>query len=162
MLRKGVLSVFVFDGPGGPAWKRGRETGHSKGTVTQLERGFTALPSRMGIDWRKAPGEADAELAVMCQFGMIDAVLTVSDLGLSGNHRSALTNLPFTRGRMTATPSSSALPKFFATLPRSCQATRQLLSSTPAPNLQPLQANPPPRPLPAPALRPSTKSPPTR
>jgi Holliday junction resolvase YEN1 len=81
LLRKGVLSVFVFDGAGGPGWKRGRETGHSKGTVTQLERGFTALLSRMGIDWRKAPGEAEAELAAMCQGGLIDAVLTVSHLG---------------------------------------------------------------------------------
>lgn len=73
-----MLSVFVFDGPGGPTWKRGRNTGQTKGAVTELERGFTALLARMGIDWRKAPGEAEAELAHMAKAGLIDAVLTVS------------------------------------------------------------------------------------
>lgn len=80
LFRKGILAVFVFDGSEGPQWKRGMMSGPTKGVPSELEKQFTVLLTLCGVPWRKARGEAEAELAEMAKQGFIDAVLTVSTL----------------------------------------------------------------------------------
>ncbi|BGP22305.1 DNA repair endonuclease rad2 [Rhodotorula toruloides] len=73
-LRRGILPVFVFDGPKRPSFKRDRNVGgHYRGR-SELE--LTRLFGLMGFEVRKAPAEAEAELAAMQERGEIDAVLT--------------------------------------------------------------------------------------
>ncbi|GAA5979505.1 hypothetical protein JCM10908_002951 [Rhodotorula pacifica] len=73
-LGNGVLACFVFDGPKKPKWKRDKmvQGAYSKTPQRDLQAMFDAL----GMEWRIAPGEAEAELAAMQERGEIDAVLT--------------------------------------------------------------------------------------
>lgn len=68
-----VLPIFVFDGPSRPAWKRGKQV---KGRQHAIEQPFTQLIEAFGYQWHRAPGEAEAELAHLNRFGLVDAVLT--------------------------------------------------------------------------------------
>jgi Holliday junction resolvase YEN1 len=73
LLAIGILPLVVFDGPHRPARKRGVDIS----TVDhRFERDFTALVEAFGCEWRKAPGEAEAELALLSRQGLVDAVLT--------------------------------------------------------------------------------------
>lgn len=74
-LRRGILPVFVFDGPKRPAFKRDRNVGGNYRGRSEHE--LMKLFGLMGFEVRKAPGEAEAELAAMQERGEIDAVLTV-------------------------------------------------------------------------------------
>jgi Holliday junction resolvase YEN1 len=69
----GILPVIVFDGPYRPNRKRGVTIStHDH----HLESEFKKLVDAFGFEWRKAPGEAEAELALMSKQGLVDAVLT--------------------------------------------------------------------------------------
>ncbi|GAA5841574.1 hypothetical protein JCM9279_000695 [Rhodotorula babjevae] len=73
-LAQGVLAVFVFDGPDRPHWKRDKKvTGAWRG---RSEGDLIKMLELMGMEWRRAPGEAEAELAEMSKRGEVDAVLS--------------------------------------------------------------------------------------
>ncbi|GAA5864672.1 hypothetical protein JCM3774_006036 [Rhodotorula dairenensis] len=73
-LADGVLACFVFDGPQKPKWKRDKFV---RGMYSKTpQRDLQAMFDTLGMEWRVAPGEAEAELAAMQQRGEIDAVLT--------------------------------------------------------------------------------------
>jgi holliday junction resolvase YEN1 len=76
LLRAGILPFFVFDGPNKPTWKRGNHVGG--GWRDGKDKTFKELLDLMGMPWRTAPGEAEAELAACAKRGEIDGVLTVS------------------------------------------------------------------------------------
>lgn len=93
LLQQPVLPVFVFDGPDKPGRKRNQRVGGSFGTSDARSRQFKELLDECGLEWwnvsghspvealldicsSKAPGEAEAELAVMNRQGKIDAVLS--------------------------------------------------------------------------------------
>ncbi|PWY99515.1 hypothetical protein BCV70DRAFT_201081 [Testicularia cyperi] len=79
-----VLPLFVLDGPNRPSWKRGKQV---LGRQHAIERSFCELIDAFGFLWRRAEGEAEAELAHLNQTGAIDAVLTDdSDTLLFGAH----------------------------------------------------------------------------
>lgn len=74
-LAQGVLAVFIFDGPDRPSWKRDKNVaGAWRG---RSERDVITLLELMGMEWRRAPGEAEAELAEMSRRGEVDAILSV-------------------------------------------------------------------------------------
>ncbi|GAA6060314.1 hypothetical protein JCM10212_002955 [Sporobolomyces blumeae] len=73
LLHHGILAVAVLDGPHRPPWKRNKFV---SGGTTQLERDSIEVFEMLGVEWRRAPGEAEAELAEMSVRGEIDAVLS--------------------------------------------------------------------------------------
>ncbi|GAA6056175.1 hypothetical protein JCM3770_004244 [Rhodotorula araucariae] len=73
-LAQGVLAVFIFDGPHRPSWKRDRNvSGVWRG---RSEKDIITMLELMGMEWRRAPGEAEAELAEMSKRGEVDAILS--------------------------------------------------------------------------------------
>ncbi|GAA5973645.1 hypothetical protein JCM11641_005060 [Rhodosporidiobolus odoratus] len=75
LLSRGVLPVFIFDGPSRPPWKRGQRIGGQAwaGRSPQVLKRMFGL---FGVEWRVAAGEAEAELARMNERGEVDAVLS--------------------------------------------------------------------------------------
>ncbi|KAF9476572.1 PIN domain-like protein [Pholiota conissans] len=74
-LRQGpVIMVFVFDGPNRPSFKHGKKIDTQK--IPKWCKPCKEIIEAFGFYWRDAPGEAEAELAVMNQLNIIDAVLT--------------------------------------------------------------------------------------
>ncbi|ORX39699.1 hypothetical protein BD324DRAFT_586717 [Kockovaella imperatae] len=76
LLQQPVLPVFVFDGPNKPTHKRNQRVAGQFGTADHNSRKFKELLDICGLEWWNAPGEAEAELAVMNRQGKIDAVLS--------------------------------------------------------------------------------------
>ncbi|ODO03480.1 hypothetical protein L198_02327 [Cryptococcus wingfieldii CBS 7118] len=76
LLRHPVIPVFVFDGPNKPNVKRNQRVTGNFGTHDNRSRQFKALLDSCGLEWWNAPGEAEAELAVMNRQGKIDAILS--------------------------------------------------------------------------------------
>ncbi|BEI85866.1 hypothetical protein CcaverHIS002_0601530 [Cutaneotrichosporon cavernicola] len=76
LLQHPVLPVFVFDGPKKPSMKRGHRVMRSFGVNDGYSRQFKDLLDVCGLEWWNAPGEAEAELALMNRQGKIDAVLS--------------------------------------------------------------------------------------
>ncbi|WVF72474.1 hypothetical protein IAT40_007289 [Kwoniella sp. CBS 6097] len=76
LLQQPVLPVFVFDGPNKPGQKRNENVKGKFGTADHKSKQFKALLDVCGLEWWTAPGEAEAELAVMNRQGKIDAVLS--------------------------------------------------------------------------------------
>ncbi|WVQ98465.1 hypothetical protein IAU59_005591 [Kwoniella sp. CBS 9459] len=76
LLQQPVLPVFVFDGPNKPGVKRHGSVKGKFGTADHKSKQFKALLDVCGLEWWTAPGEAEAELAVMNRQGKIDAVLS--------------------------------------------------------------------------------------
>lgn len=74
LLRHPILPLFIFDGPGRPAWKRGKRI--NTWAQNPLTDGLKAFIEAFGYEWRMAPGEAEAELAYLNAAGIIDGVLT--------------------------------------------------------------------------------------
>ncbi|KAL8353869.1 hypothetical protein RB601_003622, partial [Gaeumannomyces tritici] len=70
-----IQPIFVFDGPNKPTMKRGRRTGGSRGGAVS-----TAIAKRLihlfGFYTHDAPGEAEAECALLQRCGIVDAVLS--------------------------------------------------------------------------------------
>ncbi|KAF7979241.1 hypothetical protein HWV62_43214 [Athelia sp. TMB] len=73
LLSMPVAAVFVFDGPGRPDVKRGKNV---RGTPHWMTAGAQSLIKAFGFQYIIAPGEAEALLASMSMAGVIDAVVT--------------------------------------------------------------------------------------
>ncbi|KAK0464668.1 PIN domain-like protein [Desarmillaria tabescens] len=74
LLHNPIQPLFIFDGPGRPAWKRGKRI--NTWAQNPLTDGLKAFIEAFGFEWRMAPGEAEAELAYLNAAGIIDGVLT--------------------------------------------------------------------------------------
>ncbi|KAJ7616026.1 PIN domain-like protein [Roridomyces roridus] len=85
LIQAGVVAVFVFDGPHRPSVKRGKQV---KTKPHWLVEGFVKMIEMSGFHHHQAPGEADAELALLDRLHLIDGVLTDDgDVALFGAHR---------------------------------------------------------------------------
>ncbi|KAF9072257.1 PIN domain-like protein, partial [Rhodocollybia butyracea] len=71
--RAGAHCTFVYDGPHRAERKRGKRVIHNEPLLYQHSR---ILVHAFKFNTHTAKGEAEAELAVMNQKGVIDAVLT--------------------------------------------------------------------------------------
>ncbi|KAF7795201.1 hypothetical protein EIP86_006351 [Pleurotus ostreatoroseus] len=73
LMQKPFLPLFVFDGPYRPDVKRGKNITK---TPHWMVAGTQEILTALGVEWRMAPGEAEAELAYLNRIGVIDLVLT--------------------------------------------------------------------------------------
>ena len=72
--RLAIQPLFVFDGPHKPPFKRNKKTNVTGGSALNLVA--TELFELFGFPYIHAPGEAEAECAVLQQRGIVDAVLS--------------------------------------------------------------------------------------
>ncbi|GAO18458.1 hypothetical protein UVI_02042280 [Ustilaginoidea virens] len=68
-----IQPIFVFDGPNKPVFKRGKRSGRGDGVATAMAKRLIRL---FGFPIHDAPGEAEAECALLQQHGVVDAVLS--------------------------------------------------------------------------------------
>ncbi|VUC30316.1 unnamed protein product [Clonostachys rosea] len=68
-----INPVFVFDGPNKPAFKRKKRSGRGNGVATAQAKKLIRL---FGFATHDAPGEAEAECALLQKRGIVDAVLS--------------------------------------------------------------------------------------
>ncbi|KAI2626834.1 hypothetical protein GGS21DRAFT_529381 [Xylaria nigripes] len=68
-----IQPIFVFDGPYKPVFKRNKRSGRGDGVATAMAKRLIRLFGSMVHD---APGEAEAECALLQQKGIVDAVLS--------------------------------------------------------------------------------------
>lgn len=78
LLGHAIQPLFVFDGPNKPAFKRNKRTtsgsyGKSHGVADALAKRMIRL---FGFQCHDAPGEAEAECALLQREGVVDAVLS--------------------------------------------------------------------------------------
>ncbi|XXG97926.1 Serine--tRNA ligase, mitochondrial [Hypoxylon texense] len=73
LLSLSIQPVFVFDGPNKPAFKRNKRSGRGDGVATAMAKRLIKL---FGFQVHDAPGEAEAECALLQQHGIVDAVLS--------------------------------------------------------------------------------------
>lgn len=73
LLGLGIQPVFVFDGPNKPVFKRNKRSGRGDGVATAMAKRLIRL---FGFQVHDAPGEAEAECALLQQQGIVDAVLS--------------------------------------------------------------------------------------
>lgn len=69
----GLSVILIFDGPHRPSSKRG---GYVAGKAMPYEQQVRQIADAFGFLHYKAPGEAEAELALLSSMGLIDAVIT--------------------------------------------------------------------------------------
>lgn len=74
MLSLSIQPLIVFDGPYKPPLKRNQKTDHRRPVI--LDNDVKELLGLLGIPYHDAPGEAEAECALLQQEGVVDAVLT--------------------------------------------------------------------------------------
>ncbi|EAU91346.2 hypothetical protein CC1G_07381 [Coprinopsis cinerea okayama7 len=74
LLKMPILPLIVFDGRHRPKEKRGSRMG--KSGSHNLSRPFKELLDAFGVEWREAPGEAEAELGHLNNLGIIDAIMS--------------------------------------------------------------------------------------
>lgn len=74
LLSLNITPLFVFDGRSRPAFKRNHKT-HAHITPA-LTKSTKALLKLFGFPYHDAPGEAEAECAILQQQGVVDAVLS--------------------------------------------------------------------------------------
>lgn len=74
MLSLSIQPLIVFDGPHKPPFKRGRHT--SRHGPSLLDFQAKELLNYLGIPYHTAPGEAEAECALLQREGVVDAVLS--------------------------------------------------------------------------------------
>ncbi|KAK8188154.1 PIN domain-like protein, partial [Phyllosticta capitalensis] len=74
LLSLSIDPLFVFDGPKKPKFKRNKQTGPNVATVPE----FLAkqLLKQFGFPYHEAPGEAEAECALLQRTGIVDMVLS--------------------------------------------------------------------------------------
>lgn len=162
-MREGLLPLVVFDGPGGPAHKRGK-SGSAKGRTDPVARGFMECCDILGVPWIKADGEAEAELAELSRRGEIGGCLTVSVARTcDAADRGARLIGPVPSRRTTSTRWSLVQQPSSGTCQQACQAmpsTRHLslmqaqtpastpphprTANTPWPSTTLAESNPPP------------------
>ncbi|KAI5359390.1 putative XPG/Rad2 endonuclease, XPG-I domain, PIN-like domain superfamily, yen1, H3TH [Septoria linicola] len=72
-----IHPLFVFDGPNKPTFKRNKRVGGPGVRVASVPE-FLAkeLLRKFGFPWHVAPGEAEAECALLQREGVVDAVLS--------------------------------------------------------------------------------------
>lgn len=77
LLTLNIHPLFVFDGPNKPTWKRNKKVGGPNVRVSSVPE-FLAkqLLKHFGFPLHYAPGEAEAECALLQQEGIVDAVLS--------------------------------------------------------------------------------------
>ncbi|KAK0266490.1 hypothetical protein B0A54_04981 [Friedmanniomyces endolithicus] len=77
LLSLGIHPLFVFDGPNKPLFKRNKRVGGPGVRVVNVPE-FLAkqLLKQFGFPWHVAPGEAEAECALLQREGLADAVLS--------------------------------------------------------------------------------------
>lgn len=68
-----IHPLFVYDGPHKPPFKRGEKVSTSNAPLIQRSKD---LIERFRLPWHEAPGEAEAECALLQQAGIVDAVMT--------------------------------------------------------------------------------------
>lgn len=68
-----IQPVFVFDGPNKPVLKRGKRSGKGDGVAIGLAK---RLIRQFGFVIHDAPGEGEAECALLQKHGIVDAVLS--------------------------------------------------------------------------------------
>ncbi|POR32924.1 Flap endonuclease, partial [Tolypocladium paradoxum] len=68
-----VQPIFVFDGPNKPTFKRNKRSGRGDGVATAQAKRLIRL---FGYAVHDAPGEAEAECALLQRHGIVDAVLS--------------------------------------------------------------------------------------
>jgi Holliday junction resolvase YEN1 len=69
-----VQPIFIFDGPHKPPFKRNKKSGHNGASVpNMLTKQMLKL---FGYPFYQAPGEAEAECALLQREGIVDAVLS--------------------------------------------------------------------------------------
>ncbi|KAK7980739.1 Scytalone dehydratase plus inhibitor [Apiospora arundinis] len=73
LLSLSIHPIFVFDGPNKPAFKRNKRSGRGDGVATAMAKRLLRL---FGYQIHDAPGEAEAECALLQQRGIVDAVLS--------------------------------------------------------------------------------------
>jgi Holliday junction resolvase YEN1 len=74
LLSASVQPLFVFDGPRKPTFKRNKRSGHNAGSLSNvLTKQMLKL---FGFPFHIAPGEAEAECALLQREGIVDAVLS--------------------------------------------------------------------------------------
>ena len=76
LLLTNVEPIFVFDGPQKPPFKRNQRTAGSQYAHVNETRLFKALIKAFGFVSWDAPGEAEAECALLQREGVVDAVIT--------------------------------------------------------------------------------------
>lgn len=69
-----LLALFVFDGPNKPPFKRGRKV--APGAAYQQNFLIKELLKHFGFPYHTAPGEAEAECALLQKEKLVDAVLS--------------------------------------------------------------------------------------
>ena len=74
LLSTSIQPLFVFDGPHKPPFKRGKKTGQHGACVPNLLT--KQLLKLFGYPFHMAPGEAEAECALLQREGIVDAVLS--------------------------------------------------------------------------------------
>ncbi|KAI4718229.1 hypothetical protein E4T48_05584 [Aureobasidium sp. EXF-10727] len=77
LLSLNIHPLFVFDGPNKPTWKRNKKVGGPNVRVSSVPE-FLAkqLLKHFGFSLHYAPGEAEAECALLQREGIVDAVLS--------------------------------------------------------------------------------------
>ncbi len=74
LLSVSLQPLFVFDGPHKPPFKRNKKTGHHGAMVPNLLT--KQMLKLFGFPMHQAPGEAEAECALLQREGIVDAVLS--------------------------------------------------------------------------------------
>ncbi|KAF1986107.1 PIN domain-like protein [Aulographum hederae CBS 113979] len=74
LISHSIHPLFVFDGPNKPPFKRNKRTGPNVASIPE----FLAkqLLKQFGLSFHVAPGEAEAECALLQREGIVDAVLS--------------------------------------------------------------------------------------
>lgn len=73
LLATPIQPVFVFDGPNKPTTKRNKRSGRGDGVANSQAKRLIRL---FGLPVLDAPGEAEAECALLQRHGIVDAVLS--------------------------------------------------------------------------------------
>ncbi|KAI1812025.1 hypothetical protein GGS20DRAFT_560040 [Poronia punctata] len=73
LLSLSIQPIFVFDGPNKPVFKRNKRSGRGDGVASAMAKRLIRL---FGFVTHDAPGEAEAECALLQQKGVVDAVLS--------------------------------------------------------------------------------------
>jgi Holliday junction resolvase YEN1 len=73
LLSLSIEPIFVFDGPNKPVFKRNKRSGRGDGVATSMAKRLIRL---FGFQSHDAPGEAEAECALLQKNGIVDAVFS--------------------------------------------------------------------------------------
>src|ERR1700677_2418213 len=74
MINLSIQPLFVFDGPNKPPFKRSKRTGPSVASIPEFFA--KQMLKQFGFPQHVAPGEAEAECALLQREGVVDAVLS--------------------------------------------------------------------------------------